>query len=245
MRQALIFLFLVVTVGCVTVYNPATEKKEIYFIDDKSEVSIGKSIAREVIRDNHIIKDYFLNKKVERIGEKIARVCDRNYLSYHFYIIDEKGINAFSLPGGYIFVNKEAVNVLSEDELAFVLAHEIGHVCARHAVKRLQASLGMSLVLSLALKDAESVLIRDATDIIYNLVALGYSRQDEFLADSLAVKYTYKAGYNPKAGVTLMEKLKRGTKSNYTLVFLRSHPPILERIKNIEEKIEAINASRY
>jgi len=238
------FLFLAITAGCVTVYNPATEKKEIYFIDDKSEVSIGKSIAPQVIKDNHIIKDYLLNKKVERIGEKIARVCDRDYLDYHFYIIDEKGINAFSLPGGYIFVNKEAVNALSENELAFVLAHEIGHVCARHAVKRLQASLGMNLVLSLALKDVESVVVRDAVDIIYNLVTLGYSRQDEFLADSLAVKYTYKAGYNPEAGVTLMEKLKRSKKNNYTLIFLRSHPPIPQRIKNIEDKIGAIKAAR-
>ncbi len=239
-RRIYVVVVLVLLCGCATVYNPATQRKEFYFISDSSEISIGKNIARQVIKENHLVDDTTMVERVRRIGERIASVCDRNYLTYNFYVIDEKGINAFSLPGGYVFVNRGAVESLDDNELAFVLAHEIGHVCARHAVKRLQASLGAELVLSLALRDVNNIFIKDATNIIYNLVALGYSRQDEFLADSLAVKYTYRAGYNPEAGIRVMEKLKKDSSEKYTFVFLRSHPPVPERIKNIEEKIAAL-----
>ncbi|MCM8774144.1 MAG: M48 family metalloprotease, partial [Candidatus Omnitrophica bacterium] len=96
----------------------------------------------------------------------------------------------------------------------------------------------VNLILAIALKDVQSDLVKKAIDVMYNVIFLGYSRQDEFLADSLAVKYTIKAGYNPRSGLSLMEKLKKESDSQYTLAFLSSHPPIEERKKNIEEKIK-------
>ena len=227
--------------GCATVYNPATDKNEVYFINDQQEIAIGRSIADSIIKKNKLIKNRKELSYVRRIGQRIAQVCDRNYLNYHFYIIDDKGMNAFSLPGGFIFLNQGIVEKTTEDELAFVIGHEIGHVCARHSVKRLQASLGASLIIGLVSKGIESDLLSRAVDIVYNVVSLGYSRKDEFLADSLAVKYTYKAGYDPHAGINLMKKLKKDEKNNYTMLFLRSHPPVKDRITNIEEKIKQIN----
>lgn len=234
-----ILLLVLFFVGCATVYNPATQKTEYYFIDDNTEVLMGKNIAQDITKENKVLDDPTQLRYIKELGDHIAQVSDRNYLTYHFSILDEGGINAFSLPGGYIFVNKGLLDHANKDEVAFVLAHEIAHVAARHSVKRLQASLGINLLLGLALKDVESDTINRAVSIVYNVVSLGYSRGDELLADSLAVKYMHRAGYNPRAAVTLMEKLKEGH-NDYTLVFLSSHPPPDERIKNIQEKIRAL-----
>jgi predicted Zn-dependent protease len=226
-------------VGCATIYNPATQRTEYYFIDDTAEVTMGKNISQDITKENKVLNDPARLRYVRELGAKIAQVSDRNYLTYHFSILDEGGINAFSLPGGYIFVNKGLLDAADTEEVAFVLAHEIAHVAARHSVKRLQASLGMSLLLGLALKDVESTSINRAVNIVYNVVTLGYSRGDELLADSLAVQYMHRAGFNPQAGVSLMQKLKE-SRNDYTLVFLSSHPPPEQRIKNIEEKIKLL-----
>ncbi|OPX29464.1 MAG: hypothetical protein B1H08_03735 [Candidatus Omnitrophica bacterium 4484_171] len=227
--------------GCATVYNPATERNEFYFINDRQEAAIGKSIANDIIKKNKLVKSRKELSYVRSIGKKIAQVCDRNYLSYHFYILDDSGMNAFSLPGGFVFLNRGIVEKTTEDELAFVIGHEIGHVCARHSVKRLQASLGAALVMGLVSKGIENDLLNRAVDIVYNVVSLGYSRKDELLADSLAVKYTYKAGYDPRAGISLMGKLEKDDKNQYTMIFLRSHPPVKDRINSIKEKIKELN----
>lgn len=237
-KRKFLFILIIFTVGCATVYNPATEREEVYFINDEQEVSIGANLAESIKKENELFRNPNYLSDLIRIGQKLVTVSDRDYLAFQFYIINDEEMNAFALPGGYIFVNKGLIDKTNEDELAFVLAHEIGHVAARHSVKRLQASLGFSLILSIALKDVKNSIITDAVDIVYNVVSLGYSRQDEFLADSLAVKYTKKAGFNPRAGVSLMEKLQAEAKGSHTLVFLSSHPPAAERIKNIEERIQ-------
>ncbi|MFH1769003.1 MAG: M48 family metalloprotease [Candidatus Omnitrophota bacterium] len=233
-------LLLILTLGCVTVYNPATQREEFYFIDTNTEVVIGKNIAGDIIKENKLITDKSKLNYLRSVGEKIARVSDRAYLQYEFYILDQEGINAFTLPGGYIFVNSDLLDKSSEDELAFVLAHEIGHVAARHSIKRLQATMGINLILSLALKDVDNILINNAVDIVYNAVSMGFARSDEFLADSLAVKYSDKAGYPPSAGISLMEKLKKEKTDDFTLIFLSSHPPVEDRIANIREKMNEL-----
>jgi len=232
-----IFFSLFFLCGCATVYNPATGREEVYFIDDAQEVSMGKAMASEIKKESKLIytpKDInFINK----IGAKIAKVSDRNYLNYEFYILDEEGMNAFTLPGGFIFLNKGLLDQANEDEVAFVIAHEIGHTAARHSVKRLQASLGVNFILSFALRSVESSSIESAIGIVYNVVSLGYSRQDELLADSLAVRYTKASGYNPKAGLTLMEKLSIDQNNDFSLTFLRSHPPAEQRAQNIRRQV--------
>lgn len=235
----LLCIFVFVT-GCTTIYNPATGRQETYFINDATEVSMGKKIARDVESDTPTWKDPAMVAYVNDIGKKIVAVSDRNYLEYHFAIIDQEGINAFAVPGGFIFVNKGLLERTDRDQLAFVLAHEIGHVCARHSIKRLQASLGVQLLIGLAFGNTSNTALKDAVDVIYNVVSLGYSRQDELLADSLAVRYVYKAGFDPYAGVRLMNLLEKESQNDYTLLFLRSHPPATDRIRNIREKIAAL-----
>jgi predicted Zn-dependent protease len=223
--------------GCVTVYNSATGRNEMYFISEAQEIAMGKNLAQKVKKDSKIINDPELLAYVRNIGNNLSINSDRNNIKYTFNIVDDKSLNAFALPGGYIFVHKGLIDNTTKEELAFVLAHEIGHVAARHSLKRLQGVMGINLVLGLALKDGSSQLMNQAIGIIYKVVSSGYSRQDEFLADSLAVKYTHKSGFKPQAGVSLMEKLAKEGGGGHMSVFLSSHPAINDRIANIRQKI--------
>lgn len=226
--------------GCATLYNPATGKNELILIDTKSEVSLGKLLGRQVAQEFKISNDSQLNGRLKKIGAKIAQASDRQDLEYHFFVVDDKELNAFAIPGGSVYVNLGILNAANDDELAAVVAHEVGHVAARHSVKKLQVILGYQIVMSIAFNKASSLDVARAVDVMFNLISLGYSREDERLADRLSIKYTHRAGFNPRGIVSFLYKLEAEAKKqdiSYHLVFLSSHPPIEERIKNMEKEI--------
>lgn len=226
--------------GCVTIYNPATKQRETYFITEQTELAMGKNLAEQIARQEPLVRDKRLLSYVREIGGQVARRSDRTNLAYNFNIIDDDNLNAFALPGGYIFVNRGLVARASKDELAFVLGHEIGHVCARHSLKRMQVALGVSLILDLALKDPESAYLRQGVNIVYQAVSSGYSRQDELLADALGVTYAFRSGFDPRAGLTMIEKLKN-EHSQTPIVFFSSHPTPDTRLNNIRAVIETLD----
>jgi predicted Zn-dependent protease len=222
--------------GCVTIDNPATGRRETLLIDTASEVSLGADLDVGVQKKIKLYPDQGMWNRLTFVGKAIARVCDRQDLAYHFRIIDDQSLNAFALPGGFIYVHKGVMDVATDDELACVLAHEIGHVAARHSVKRLQANLGYQLLIGIALGATGKQYVGDALSIVLDTVDLGYSRKDEFLADRLAVRYAKRAGFNPFGMVSFFEKLEKEARG-FNLVFFSSHPPIKERIKNVKEEI--------
>ena len=229
--------------GCATIYNPATGKQELILIDTRQETSLGRTISRQIEAEKPLLKNADEVARLRRIGGKIARASDRQDLKYHFNIIDDKELNAFSLPGGFIYVNSGLMDIATDDELACVLAHEAGHIAARHSVKKLQTALGYQIIISLAFKNASAIDTRRALDIIYSVISLGYSRADERLADKLAVRYSYRAGFNPRAMISFLKKLKKEQEkqgTSYHLALLSSHPAIDERIKNTKEEIEKL-----
>jgi predicted Zn-dependent protease len=227
--------------GCVTIYNPATQRKEIYLIDTKSEVALGNDMDQQVQQKFKILNDPQMQMRLNSIGEKLAYASDRKDLAYHFKIVQDKELNAFAIPGGYVYVNSALMNIATDDELAGVLAHEIGHIAARHSVKKLQAALGYQIILGIALGLSGQGYMGQAMNIVFDLATLGYSRNDELLADKLSVKYTRIAGFDPRGIITFFEKLKQEEKAhpNYTPLFLRSHPYMDERINQIKKEIEA------
>lgn len=227
-------------VGCTTIYNPATEKKEIIFIDTESEVALGRKMEGQIRHKFDILADPLLNYRLNNIGERLAASSDRTDIIYHFSIIKDDELNAFAIPGGFIYVNSALLNIATDDELACVLAHEIGHVAARHSVKKLQAVMGYQIIMSIVLGLSQAENIGRALDVTFNVVSLGYSRADENLADRLSVKYTKRSGFNPNGMITFLEKLKQEAEKKgpqFNLVFLSSHPPFEERIKNVKNEI--------
>lgn len=226
--------------GCVTIYNPATQRKETLLIDTQGEVALGRDMDRQIQRQLRIQKDPRMQDRLDNIGGRVSASSDRRDLTYYFRIAKDKELNAFALPGGFVYVNSGLMDIASDDELACVLAHEIGHIAARHSVKKLQSALGYQIIASIALGISGNQAVIRATDIVFNLVNLGYSRKDELLADKLSVKYARKAGFNPAGMITFFEKLKQEARKrgpDFKLVFLSSHPPIEERIKNVEKEI--------
>lgn len=220
--------------GCATVINPATGKKEFIMIGTQEEVSIGNQVAAEVETNFKLSHNEALIEKVSRIGARVAKVSDRQDISYHFKVLDNKDANALSTPGGYVYVNSGLIERADDDELASVIAHEVGHIAARHSVQAMQASMATSLIAALVFSGVKTKKeVREGAAIALNLVMLGYSRDDEFEADKLGVKYAYSAGFDPYGMAHFLEKLQRENKENPLdkgLVYLKSHPLYSERI---------------
>jgi len=243
----LILVVFFVLSGCATVYNPATGRNEAIFISTPSEVSIGNGAASQIANKYTLSTNTYDIQRLEEIGFKIANVSDRKDLEYKFYIIEDDKVNAFTIPGGHVYVFRGLYELLTEDELAGVLAHEIGHVAARHIVKKLQASMGYQILSTIALlaysnnkesRQKKAAYAGYAGSTAFNLVMLGYSREDEHEADELAVKYTSLAGYPKKSMIDALLKLKaqekKGTPAPY---IFRSHPYIDQRITRLKEFI--------
>lgn len=245
-------LFIICLCGCATlnVYNAATGQNEFIFINDATEVAIGKNVAQEVTQKQKLWHDGISEARIAAIGKRVAEVSDRTNMQYEFFVLDTGELNAMALPGGIVYVNKGLVYKLNDDEMAFIIGHEIGHVAAKHAVKKVQSNLTYQLLLTVAFafagqKDQDTATnIANASNQIYNLIALGYNRQDEYFADKLGVKYAYKAGYDPYAGITALEKIKRGESENIkVLEYLRTHPYTDDRIKALRELIPQLSSS--
>ena len=200
--------------GCVTVYNPATERNETLFIDTASEVSLGQDMDKQLAKQLKILNDPQMQYRLDSIGAKLAAYSDRQDLTYHFKIVKDKELNAFAIPGGFVYVNSGLMQTANDAELAGVLGHEIGHIAARHSAKKLQTAMGYQLIMNIVMGASGQGATGQAIDIVFNLVNLGYSRQDEFLADKLSVKYTKRAGFNPYGMVTFFEKLKKEAEKN-------------------------------
>ena len=226
--------------GCATLYNPATERKEIVLVTTPMEVSIGQNAAMQLAQRYAFIKDPKEIDRVTEIGERLVKVSDRTDLKYHFAVVEDKEINAFTMPGGYIYINSGLIAMTNDDELACVIGHEIGHVAARHIAKKLQTQLGYDILMGIALQNANVSQMQQVIGVTFNLVELGYSREDELLADRLGAKYAYKAGYDPYAMVSFLKKLNEKDKNSMGPVFLRSHPYTSQRIQLMEKELPSI-----
>ena len=104
-KKIILFLFIFLLFGCATEYNIATQREEMYFYSTDKEVRLGEALSKEVSSRFKLVDDPLIQERVKRIGEKVASVCDRKEIKYNFFVLDEKEVNAFALPGGFIYVN--------------------------------------------------------------------------------------------------------------------------------------------
>ncbi len=228
-------------------YNPATGEDDIVLISEAQEVRTGRSLAKSVVEEFGILKDVNVQKRVNGIGQKIAEVCDRPHLTYSFIVLEgveleeEQRYNAFALPGGYVYIFNDMVEDMeSDDELAAILAHEVGHIVAKHSVKKLQNSIGLSglgLIGLVAKSDRRS---RAKSSFAIAQLMMAYSRQAELEADKLSIVYLKRAGFDPNAAVTfidrMLEKKLRGDTHRYR--YFRTHPYISERKAMLNKEIK-------
>ena len=239
-------LGLLILAGCVrSQFNLATQREEYTITSTDKEVEVGRKLARQVERELTLVADEPLQQRVRAIGERIAAVCDRKELVYSFAVVKDEDVNAFSLPGGYVFINEGLMKkVGNDDELAGVIAHEIGHITARHAVKRYESSLGLQIAQLATLAARQGDAVRGLS-VAAQSAQLAYARDDELQADRLAVKYTKAAGFDPRAMLTFLGKLHdvdrekslylpRGVVRPY---YALTHPYVPERIRAVKEAL--------
>jgi predicted Zn-dependent protease len=212
--------------GCAT--NPVTGRREMSLVSPEQELDIGKQGYGPVIQEYGLYDDAALQTYVNSVGQKVARSSHLPNLEWHFTIVDDPAVNAFAMPGGYIYITRGLLAYLnSEAQLAGVLGHEIGHVTRRHTAARMtqQQLYGAGFALGSFVSPTfqrYSGAAQQALDLLF----LKFSRTDESQADELGVEYATKAGYDSRAIPATYAILKRiGDQSGQRLPgFLETHP---------------------
>jgi predicted Zn-dependent protease len=210
-----------------------------------TEIKMGKQYAMMVEQTARMVQDPVVNEYVNRIGQNLVRNSDAK-VPFTIKVIDSDEINAFALPGGFFYVNSGLILAADEEaELAGVMAHEIAHVAARHAMQQMtrmqyanMATIPLIFVGSWGIYEAASMAINLALPLTF----LKFSRNFESEADFLGVQYMYKSGYDPQAFITFFEKVEaKDKKKPGTLArAFSSHPPTPDRITRTQEEIKKI-----
>jgi predicted Zn-dependent protease len=235
-----------------------------YKVNPEEEIRIGTEAAAEVEKESKIIDDEALNARVQAVGNAIASVANTKEIkatygdaavsqfNYTFKIVDDKDINAFSLPGGFIYVNKGLLDyVQSDDELAGVIAHEIAHAAHHHAMflmksqdKQMMATaIGILLAAGLGAKSGDLGNLAQAAQLVSVAKLSAYGQKAEFDADRTAVHYMAGTKYNPAGMLTFMERLARDEirKPQITYGIFATHPPAQIRAKQIIDEMNKLN----
>jgi len=179
------------------------------------------------------LNDAKITAYVQSLGARIASVCDRRDIEYHFGVVNDPQVNAFAAPGGYVYVTAGLLAAAeNEAELVVVLGHEVGHVAARHAAQRIQTQFGLSLAAQILKIDQKSAAFQNMVGLGMNLAVQGYSRENEYEADHLGALYACRLGYDPKAEVTFFAKLIKLQKAEPSVmeIWFASHPATGNRI---------------
>jgi len=214
-----------------------------------TEIKMGKQYAMMVESSARMIKDPVVTEYVNRIGQNLVRNSDAK-VPFTIKVVDSDDINAFALPGGFFYVNSGLVLAADDEaELAGVMAHEIAHVCARHATREMTranyanlATIPLIFVGSWGVYEAASLALQLALPLTF----LKFSRDFEAQADYLGLQYMYKAGYDPQAFISFFEKIKAQEKKKPGTVAkaFATHPQTPDRIEKSQQEIRNILATR-
>jgi predicted Zn-dependent protease len=195
--------------GCSV--NPATGKRQLALVSEEQEIAMGKEADAQIPQQLGLYEDRELQEYVDRIGQRLAAESERPHLPWTFRVVDDDVVNAFALPGGFIYVTRGILSHMNDEaELAGVLGHEIGHVTARHSVN--QMSKGMLAQIGLGVGSVLSPEVANLAGLAQqglSLLFLKYGRDDERQADELAFRYGAREGYDPRSLIDLFALLER------------------------------------
>lgn len=248
MRLApIIMVLLGLAAGCTPVVNPATGELQYTSMSPAEEMRVGRAEHPRVLAQfGGAYADRKVQAYVTRVGEALVAVSELSDLDFTFTVLDSEIVNAFALPGGYVYVTRGLLALADDEaELAGVLAHEIGHVTARHTAQRYdRAQLGSigaglaTVVGGVLLGDAGAQLGQQLGGLGAAAYVQSYSREQEFEADQLGVRYLTRAGYEPRAMASFLAKLRAkdeldraaGRGGRGVPEFLASHPRAADRV---------------
>ncbi len=216
-------------------------------VSTQQEVQMGQQYSAQINQQLPIIRDAEVNRYINVLGDSIARLSDDRNLDWHFYVVDSKEVNAFAVPGGFVYVNRGLIERARKmDQVAGVLGHEIGHVIQRHSVKQMekqqQAQIGVTLACILT-KVCESQAAGELINVGAGALFAKFSREDETQADEVAVPYVKRAGIDPRGITDMFQILLAERKTTPTAVdaWFQTHPLEEQRIADVSRLVGMID----
>lgn len=216
----------------------------INLLSTEEELALGQKMSQQIEAEQPVLNDAAVQQYVDRIGTRLAAVVPPNLdrgLTYQFKVIDEPDVvNAFALPGGYLYVYTGLMKLVeNEAELAGVMAHEIAHVAAEHHGEQLTKQYGASFLASLLLGDDPGAIAQGVAQVTNYVVQAGFSREAEREADRIGAEMLMRAGYNPTGMVTFMQKMAAQSQApgGRIMAFISTHPLTDERIQNLQAQV--------
>lgn len=251
-RHALNFLFLFFLISFSSCQiNPASGEKEISLMSKREEISIGKQENEKIIKQfGGIYQNKKLQNYVNSLGQFLTNTSELPNLKFTFTILDSSIVNAFALPGGYIYLTRGLIALCqNEAQLAGVIAHEIGHVTARHTARRYTQAIGTNLIVNVLGSLIKNQALMNLLGNSAGLYSLSYSRKHEYEADQLALRYMRRAGFKiSEMGEFLrvmenyskLQQKKVGSNEKRRSELLSTHPTSFKRVQKLIEKSQEI-----
>jgi len=212
----------------------------------QQEVQAGGDYSRQINAQLPLVRDSYTNQYINQLGRQIAAQADPRGIPYTFYVVNSDVVNAFSIPGGYIYVNRGIIERADNvSQLAGVLAHEIGHVVERHGIQQAQrqqnANTALAVLYGVLMRRAPSTAERAGIQVGGTAVFAGYSRTAEREADQVAINYMIRSGYNPHGlpqffGKMISEQQRQPSRVEQ---WFATHPGSQERVQNATATINA------
>jgi predicted Zn-dependent protease len=235
-------LFGIVSYYSTTSDNPITGEKQHVRMTAEQEVALGRQLAPQMAAQFGGLSASPMRERVRQIGARLVAqsAAAATAYKYSFHLLaDGRTVNAFALPGGQIFITEALVSLLkTEDELAAVLGHEVGHVLARHSAEHLaKAQLTQQLIGAVAIGSG-SYDTAQLAQLAGSLINMKHGRDDEIESDTLGLRLMREAGYDPRAMIRVMQVLEKASGGSRQPEFASTHPSPANRLERIREQLE-------
>jgi len=233
------------TLACAT--NPATGKREFNLMSEAQEIALGQQTHPQIQQEMGVYDHAALQEYITGVGRRLAGNSERPDLPWTFTVVDSPAVNAFAVPGGFIYITRGILAHLNDEaELAGVMGHEIAHVTARHSAAQYSKATGASIGLLLGqIFVPELRPFGQAAEAGLGLLFLRFGRDDGLEADRLGAGYAARNGWHPQGVVTLLETLSRigeGSDRKGVPNWMSTHPMPEDRIARVQETVQALAA---
>ncbi|MGH2570228.1 MAG: M48 family metallopeptidase, partial [bacterium] len=201
-RIRLAVVAVLLATGCATI-------SRLNIVSEEEELAMGQQFAAELEKELVFIRDPKVVAYVDSLGQALARVSKRSHIPYTFQVVDTDDVNAFAIPGGWLYVNRGLIEAAdTEAELAGVLGHEIGHVVGKHSARQLSQQYGISILAGIALGQNPHMVAELAANVAATGALMKNSRDMEAEADAYGVQELWDVGLNPAGLATFFDKLE-------------------------------------
>jgi predicted Zn-dependent protease len=237
----LIGAFGLVSYCSTTSDNPVTGEKQRVSLTAEEEIALGRQLAPQMAAQFGGVSSSAMRERVQQVGARIVSrsAASKTPYKYSFHLLaDRKTVNAFALPGGQIFITEALLGLLeTEDELAAVLGHEVGHVLARHSAEHLAKQQLTQQLIGAVIVGSGSYDTAQLAQLAGSLITMKHGRDDELESDALGLRLVREAGYDPRAMIRVMQVLEKASGGSRQPEFASTHPSPANRIERIREQL--------